>query len=140
MENIDLNLSTLNGGALQEKFEYEMKNVMENILDKNTDPTKKRSVTLKIDMIPDKERELMVLSCSSQSKIVPREETTTKVLFGRNDHTGYLEAAELKSGAKGQMFIDPDDMTIKTDTGQSVEELEKSDKTEIVDFKQRKSN
>lgn len=140
MENIDLNLSTLNEGALQEKFEYEMQNVMENILDKNTDPTKKRSVTLKIDVIPDKERELLVLSCSSQSKIVPREETTTKVLFGRNDQTGYLEAAELKSGARGQMFIDTDDMTVKTDTGQPVEELEKSDKPEIVDFKKRKTN
>lgn len=140
MENIDLNLSTLNEGALQEKFEYEMQNVMENILDKNTDPTKKRSVTLKIDVIPDKERELLVLSCSSQSKIVPREETTTKVLFGRNDQTGYLEAAELKSGARGQMFIDTDDMTVKTDTGQPVEELEKSEKPEIVDFKKRKTN
>ncbi|EPH64172.1 hypothetical protein D932_01655 [Enterococcus casseliflavus 14-MB-W-14] len=40
-EAIDLNLSTIDDGAIQEKFEHEMAKVLENVLDRNTDPTKK---------------------------------------------------------------------------------------------------
>lgn len=145
MNRMDLDLSKINDGAIQEKFDHEMEKVFENILDRNTDYSKKRQVTLVIDVTSDKDRELVTIACTSKSKLIPRDETETKILFGRNDSTGYIEAAELKSGARGQMFMDPDDLQVKTDVGQSVEEIEKQEakeQTEVVDFqkKQRKSN
>lgn len=143
MQYINLNLSELNDGAIQEKFDYEMEQVFENILDMNTNPTKKRQVTLIIDVAPDKDREMVTFSCKSKSKLVPREETETKVLFGRNRDTGYIEAAELKSGVRGQMFMDPDDLKVKTDTGQPADEIEKeeaTDTSEVIDFKRRQNN
>lgn len=142
MKRMDLNLSKINDGAIQEKFDYEMEQVFANILDKNTDVTKKRQVTLTIDVVSDKDREMVTIACTSKSKLVPREETETKILFGRNENTGHIEAAELKSGARGQMFMDPDDLQVKTDTGQPVDELEKPEPEakEILDFQKRKSN
>ncbi|EJI7260799.1 hypothetical protein NFX11_001939, partial [Enterococcus faecalis] len=44
MKNINLDLSTIGEGALQERFIASMEKVIENILDLNTEATKKRSV------------------------------------------------------------------------------------------------
>jgi hypothetical protein len=138
-QSIDLDLSKIDDGAVQEKFAHEMEKVLENILDRNTDPTKKRSVTLTIDIIPNKDRDMLVLASQCKSKLVPREETETKVLFGRNSDTGKLEAAELKSNARGQLFMDPDDLQIKTDTGQPVDELEENE-NKPIDFRKHQTN
>lgn len=141
MKNIDLNLNKINEGAIQEKFEYEMEQVFENILDLNTDPTKKRAVTLTIEIAADKNRELVVMTCKSKSKLIPRDESETKVLFGRNADTGYIEANELKSGARGQMYMDPEDLKVKTDTGQPVDEIETVElQKEVIDFRKKVSN
>lgn len=137
--SIDLDLSKIDDGAVQEKFAHEMEKVLENILDRNTDPTKKRSVTITVDIIPNKDRDMLILSSQCKSKLVPREETETKVLFGRNSDTGKLEAAELKSNARGQLFMDPDDLQIKTDTGQPVDELEENE-NKPIDFKKHQTN
>lgn len=92
MKTINLKLSEINDGAIQEKFNFEMNQVFENILDLNTEATKKRTVTLTIDVTADKNRELVQISCKSKSKLISREETETKILFGRNPQTGYIEA------------------------------------------------
>lgn len=137
--SIDLDLSKIDDGAVQEKFAHEMEKVLENILDRNTDPTKKRSVTITVDIIPNKDRDMLILASQCKSKLVPREETETKVLFGRNLDTGKLEAAELKSNARGQLFMDPDDLKIKTDTGQPVDELEENE-NKPIDFRKHQTN
>lgn len=137
--SIDLDLSKIDDGAVQEKFAHEMEKVLENILDRNTDPTKKRSVTITVDIIPNKDRDMLILASQCKSKLVPREETETKVLFGRNLDTGKLEAAELKSNARGQLFMDPDDLQIKTDTGQPVDELEENE-IKPIDFRKHQTN
>jgi len=138
-QSIDLDLSKIDGGAVQEKFAHEMEKVLENVLDRNTDPTKKRSVTITVDIIPNKDRDMLILASQCKSKLVPREETETKVLFGRNSDTGKLEAAELKSNARGQLFMDPDDLQIKTDTGQPVDELEENE-NKPIDFRKHQTN
>ncbi|WP_445448788.1 hypothetical protein [Enterococcus faecalis] len=144
MKNINLNLAEINEGAMQEQFDHEMEQVMENILDLNTDPTKKRLVTLTVEVVADKNRELLTMVCKSKSKLVPRDESETKVLFGRNIDTGHIEANELKSGARGQMYMDPEDLQVKTDTGESVEEIEQQEQAkkeiEVIDFRQKATN
>ncbi|WP_413782868.1 hypothetical protein [Enterococcus faecalis] len=76
---------------------------------------------------------------------MPRDENETKVLFGRNAETGYIEANELKSGTRGQMYMDPEDLKVKTDTGESVEDIEKEQKEsatkqEVIDFRKKVTN
>ena len=56
------------------------------------------------------------------------------MMAGRND-SGYIQAAELKSNAPGQMFFDANDSTLKTDIGVPVEEIEDGG---IIDFNSRK--
>lgn len=53
MHDERLTLATLCGGAVQEKVDRALEKVAKNILDPNTDPGKKRSITLKITMKPD---------------------------------------------------------------------------------------
>ena len=53
MHNERLTLATICGGAVQEKVDRALEKVAKNILDPNTDPGKKRTITLKITMKPD---------------------------------------------------------------------------------------
>ena len=53
MHDERLTLATLCGGAVQEKVDRALEKVAKNILDPNTDPGKKRTITLKIVMKPD---------------------------------------------------------------------------------------
>ena len=39
-------------GAFQERADYEMRKLIDNIIDPNTDPVAKRSITIKIDLKP----------------------------------------------------------------------------------------
>ncbi|WP_176974123.1 hypothetical protein [Trichococcus collinsii] len=56
------------------------------------------------------------------------------MMAGRND-AGYIQAAELKSRAPGQMFFDANDSTLKTDIGVPVDEIEGG---AVIDFNARK--
>ena len=40
-------------GAVVERIDYEMSRMIDNIIDPNTDPKKKRTLTIKIDITPD---------------------------------------------------------------------------------------
>ena len=43
-------------GAIEETTDYEMARIMDNILDPNTNPTKKRTLTLTVEFVPDSQR------------------------------------------------------------------------------------
>jgi hypothetical protein len=106
-DTVNLQLSKIKDGALQEKFEREMSKVLDNLLDQNTDPTKKRKVQINIEFVTDKERELMKTQIEVKSTLAPQNPVFTNILFGEDDEG--IVANELVSGAPGQTFIDPDD-------------------------------
>lgn len=53
-------------GAFQERVDYEMGRVVDNILDLNTKATAKRKITLTIELTPDDERQ--TISVAVQAK------------------------------------------------------------------------
>lgn len=53
MHDERLTLATICGGALQEKVDRALEKVAKNILDPNTEPGKKRTITLKITLKPN---------------------------------------------------------------------------------------
>lgn len=120
-------LSELNEGALQERFDFELEQVTKNILDPNTDPDKKRKITIDITVLSDEYREDMVFDCQIKSKLAPRENVSSRVLIGKNAK-GEVVTNELKSGQRGQMYFDPEDSELKDDKGTPVTEIEKSKK------------
>ena len=61
--------------------------------------------------------------------------STTKIMTGRDLNTGMIAASELKSGVKGQTYID-EQGDVRTDTGEKVEDVEK--KSKIIDLQEKR--
>ena len=146
MKEINTNLSTFAEGSLQERFDHAMKEVTKNVLDPNTDPSKKRKITITVTLTGDEYRDQLYAAAEVKSTLAPREPVASKILIESDGEKFF--ANELKSGQKGQMFFDPTDSKLKDDHGTPVEEIEKvegpsqEDEGNVYSFlnKQTKSN
>lgn len=122
-KTINMNLSELAEGSLQERFDHEMKKVTQNIMDPNTEPDKKRKITITLTVTGDEHRDQIDILAEVKSTLVPRKNVTTRALI--DDDGKNLYANELKSGQRGQTFFDPEDSELKDDTGRPIQEIEK---------------
>lgn len=139
-KNIDLPLSDLANGAIQEKLDYELNKVFNNIHDLNTAAVKKRTVTIKLTFEPDKDRQVVKVESDFTTRLADVEGVSTTVLTGKDLGTGKVEARELKSSVPGQTYFD-DHGDLKTDVGEPVDVVEKEmeRRNKIIDL-QRGSN
>lgn len=126
MELNKIELSKLGEGALQERFETELEKVIENINDINTPPHKKRKITLNLSLYTNDTREMIFAEIDAKSTLVPLESTGLLLVNGINND-GERVVSELKSGLKGQMYLD-DDGDVKNDDGSHPEESDKFSK------------
>src|SRR5699024_10563205 len=134
MKNIDLRLSQLAQGAIQEKLDYELNKVLDNIHDPNTKATDKRTVTIKIDFTPNENRQTVTVESNFTTKLANVEGGATKVLSGRNMDTGEVEAKELKSNMPGQKVFDSDNQR-KTDIGGTIDVVQKElEQKKVIDL------
>lgn len=131
-KQINFQLSEIAEGGLQEKFDHEIKRVIDNILNPNTDAKRKRKVNITISLTPSENRDTVNIDTEVKSTLVPENGVSTTLLVGR-DAKQQLAANELKSGTPGQTFIG-DDGDLKTDTGESVASVEK----DVIDFQKQK--
>lgn len=58
-------------GALMERADYELSRIVENIMDINTPATKKRKLTVTLDLEPSEDRSIVTISASAKSTLVP---------------------------------------------------------------------
>ena len=116
-----LNLQDLADGAVAEKIDIELQNVLENIADPNTDPKKARKLQVTLTFKADENRDIASLSTVVKSTIVPAKPTESKVILDI-DENGMITGAELKSSARGQTFIDTDG-EISDDRGSKIVDL-----------------
>lgn len=65
-------------------FNLEWQKVLDNCLDPNTDTKPKRSVTLKVTIVPDDDRELCKIEISATSKLASIRPHPTQVFLGRD--------------------------------------------------------
>lgn len=97
-------------GALLEKSDVEFERVLANIDDLNTNPTKKRSITITIDLHPTNDRKKIRLLANAKSKIEPTApiETTLFTVQDIDKETGevHRELHEVMEQAPGQLNID----------------------------------
>lgn len=136
---INFDLSEIADGGVQVKLNRALQQVADNILDPNTDPTKKRKVQLNITLAPNEKRDASDVTVEVKTTLAPEVGVPTTMLLGR-DINGKVHVNELKSsGAPGQTYIDPDDGKAKTDTGKPVEEVEKEEKRKIIDLQKKDS-
>lgn len=139
-KRIDLPLSDLANGAIQEKLDYELNKVFANIHDLNTKAKDKRTVTIKLDFTPDDNRQTVAVDSNFTTKLANVEGVSTTVLTGRDLSSGHVEAKELKSNMPGQTYFD-DHGNVMSDTGTPVDVIEKEmERKENVVNLQRREN
>jgi hypothetical protein len=104
---VSIDLTNFADGSVAEKFNQELQKVLENIADPNTDPKKVRKLTLTVKVAGNDKREVLDVQVEAKSALVPAKAIETKLIMDY-DNTGRVTGAELKSGIKGQTFLDPE--------------------------------
>ena len=92
-------------GAIQERVDYEVSKVIDNILDVNTDPTAKRKVTLTVELKPDEERQVVKITATAKSTLAPTVPVGTSLVITA-DGNGEMVLAETVPQVPGQMSMD----------------------------------
>lgn len=105
MHNERLTLATICGGAVQEKVDRALEKVAKNILDPNTDPGKKRTITLKITMKPDEnDNEDVEVSADVTYTLAPETGVQTRFFVNKDLQNDKVTVMEHKKGEiRGQM-------------------------------------
>lgn len=128
-----VNLNDFAEGALAARFNEELQKVLDNIADPNTDPKKNRTITIQVKVHGDERRDVVNASVVARSKLQPAIEADTKLLMGA-DKRGNIVGKELKSGIKGQMFLDSDG-DVAEDDGTKAED----NHNRVISFRDQKT-
>jgi hypothetical protein len=102
MNEVQIKLASLARGSLEEQFNYELKRVLENIYDPNTEPEKKRKITIEMLFEPDSDREIVKISVKTKSVLVTAKPINSKFVLGRQED-GTIAATEFVSDIPGQI-------------------------------------
>lgn len=92
-------------GAIEERIDYEMAKIVENIRDESTKASAPRELTVKIKLTPDDKRETIQVSATASSKLQPTTPIVTALYMG-TDLDGSIGAAEMTPQIPGQRFAD----------------------------------
>lgn len=96
----------MSAGAIQERVDYEMGKVLDNILDPNTKPTAKRKVTVTLELIPSADRNTITVQTTAKSALCPADPVTTSLYVTDLPGTGEMVVAELAPQIPGQFNMD----------------------------------
>lgn len=91
-------------GAIQERVDYEVSRVVDNILDMNTEAKVKRKVTLTIVMVPDDDRQVVKIEASAKSTLAPVVPVGTSLVITA-DGNGEMMLAEIVPQVPGQISM-----------------------------------
>lgn len=121
-----IDLNQFAEGAVAERVNQELNKVLENIADPNTDPSKKRKITVTITVKGDDKRDILDVDVTAKTALAPAKSIGSKLIMDF-DNRGKVTGAELKSGIKGQTFID-DEGDVADDTGNKIINLKQQTK------------
>ena len=92
-------------GAIEERVNYEMDRVIQNILDRNTQATGKRKVVVELTIVPDDDRKVLAVSATAKSTLVQTNPVKTALYLGTDPKTGELRVSEMTPQIPGQLAI-----------------------------------
>lgn len=103
-----MTLASLCDGAVQERVNHALQKVSENVLDPNTDPKKKRSITLTLSFEPHPDdREDVSVDVSVGVKLAPETGLKTQFFLSKNLESGMVSITEHAKGQiKGQLSFE----------------------------------
>jgi phage-related tail fiber protein len=96
------NLDQLMNGALNERFNSEIKKVWRNVLDPNTDPKAKRKLTVTISLRPNQNRDAAEMEADVKVLLAPPVPIQQTVYVHQNDD-GSVHAMENNGQLPGQV-------------------------------------
>ena len=91
-------------GAIQERVDYEVARVVDNLLDMNTEAKAKRKVTLTITMVADDDRRVVKVEASAKSTLAPVTPIGTSLVVTA-DGNGEMMLAEIIPQVPGQISL-----------------------------------
>ena len=91
-------------GAIQERVDYEVSRVVDNLLDMNTEAKAKRKVTLVISMVADEDRRVVKVEASAKSTLAPVTPVDTSLVI-TSDGNGEMMLAEIVPQVPGQLSM-----------------------------------
>lgn len=100
-----VNLEEFAGGALQEKFDSAMEQVLANMLDPNTPWKNKREINIKVSFEQNEDRDDAHVEVSVVPKLAAVKSIGTRMAIGKNIKTGELYAEEYGNQVRGQMSM-----------------------------------
>lgn len=101
-----VNLEEFAGGALQEKFDSAMEQVLANMLDPNTPWKNKREINIKVSFEQNEDRDDTHVEVSVVPKLAAVKSIGTRMAIGKNIKTGELYAEEYGNQVRGQLSMD----------------------------------
>ena len=108
MEEI-VTLASIGNGAALELFDHELKRVIANICDVNTNAKSKRCITIKVEIQPDEERNIGFATVEVTSKMAGVKLVASTMYFGKKD--GQLVAVQNNFSQPG--IFDTEESKIK---------------------------
>lgn len=108
-----IDLVTLGHGAAGEQFAEEFAKALKNIQDTNTSPTKARTITLKLTLKPNEERNVAGMGIECKSSLAPTKPYASQIFIGRED--GQLVAVE--NAPPEQLTLFPEQQGLKSIEG-----------------------
>ena len=99
-----ISLDKFAGGALAERVNDAIQQVLENIKDPNTDFKEKRKVTVDITFSSDEEREMSQVIVLAKTKLAPKAPVKSVILIDR-DLNGEVLGTEFRKQIPGQQVI-----------------------------------
>ena len=131
-------LQSIVGGQLQEKFKHAFEKVIENLQDPNTSYKFKRGINIKLDFVQTEARDNVAVSVLVTEKLAPQQDMNTMFYIGKDLRTGELYAEEYGKQVRGQMSLDDyqtepatEEKTVDEETG----EILNDDQSKVVDLR-----
>lgn len=86
-----INLETFADGALAEKVNMALREVLENMTDPNTDWKVKRKLTVDMTLETGEDRELTEVTIVAKTKLAPSKALAAKIVIGTDGKGGVLQ-------------------------------------------------
>lgn len=145
MKREKMTLTSICSGAIQEKIDRALREVGNNILDPNTDPKKKRSITLQIIFTPNEDdREDVAVTAEVKKTLAPEAGVKTKFFIAKDIESGAMTIQEHQRGEiKGQLSFDDieaaeEDAAGSQESPEGKESYDAAVGGEVLDFRMKK--
>lgn len=101
-----VNLETFAGGALQEKFDDALEQVLQNMMDPNTPYKNKRKIQVEVTFTQNEDRDDSSVDVAVITKLASVKPVNTRMAIGKDLRTGKCYAQEYGNSIRGQMSLE----------------------------------